>query len=54
MEPIPMFKTAWNHLTEDYKHIPLGVKLLVLMISLRSLGWGFVDPFFSLYLSQFS
>jgi MFS family permease len=49
-----MFKSAWNHLVKDYKDIPLGVKLLVLIIALRAFGWGFADPFFSLYLNQFT
>jgi MFS family permease len=49
-----MFKSAWNHLVKDYKDIPLGVKLLVWAIGLRAFGWGFADPFFSLYLNQFT
>ncbi len=49
-----MFKRAWFHLVKDYKDIPLGVKLLVLVIFLRAFGWGFADPFFSLYLNQFT
>jgi MFS family permease len=49
-----MFKNAWSHLTKDYKDIPFGVKLLVLVIFLRAFGWGFADPFFSLYLNQFT
>ncbi|MBI5421956.1 MFS transporter, partial [Candidatus Peregrinibacteria bacterium] len=28
--------------------------LLVLIVFLRALGWGFADPFFSLYLNQFT
>jgi MFS family permease len=49
-----MFKSAWNHLVSDFKDIPLGVKLLTFVISLRAFGWGFVDPFFSIYLNQFT
>jgi MFS transporter, DHA1 family, multidrug resistance protein len=49
-----MFKAAWLHLVDDYKHIPLGIKLLVFVIFVRALGWGFVDPFFSLYLDRFT
>jgi MFS family permease len=49
-----LFRSAWDHLVKDYKDIPLGVKLLVLVIALRALGWGFADPFFSLYLNQFT
>lgn len=33
--------------------IPLGIKLVVLVVFLRSVGWGFVDPFYSMYLQQF-
>lgn len=36
------------------RHIPVGIKLIVLVIFLRSLGWGFVDPFWSIYLKYFS
>ncbi len=33
--------------------IPIGIKMNVLVIFLRSLGWGFVDPFYSIYLNYF-
>jgi len=36
-----------------HRLIPVGIKLIVLVIFLRSLGWGFVDPFWSIYLSYF-
>lgn len=49
-----MFKSAWHHLVDDYGKIHLGVKLLVLIVFLRAMGWGFADPFFSLYLNQFT
>jgi len=38
---------------KDEKSIPMGIKLIVLVIFARALGWGFADPFFPLYLSQF-
>lgn len=38
---------------KDGKSIPLGIRLIVLVIFARALGWGFADPFFPLYLSQF-
>ncbi len=38
---------------KDFKSIPLGIKLIVLVIFLRSLGWAFVDPFYSMYFQQF-
>jgi MFS family permease len=41
-------------LKKDFLSIPFGIKLLVFVIVLRSVGWGFADPFYSLYLEQFS
>ncbi|MBN2087189.1 MFS transporter [Candidatus Peregrinibacteria bacterium] len=38
---------------KDSKKIPLGVKLIVLVIFLRMVGWGFVDPFFSIFIQSF-
>jgi MFS family permease len=32
----------------------LGIKLVIIMIFLRSLGFGFIDPYYSIYLSQFT
>jgi len=49
-----MLNKFWHHLVKDYHHIPLGVKLLVFVIFIRALGWGFADPFFPLYLDQFT
>lgn len=49
-----MFNRIWDHLVKDYRDIPFGVKLLVWAIALRAFGWGFADPFFSLYLNQFT
>jgi MFS family permease len=50
-----MFLTkAISGLKKDFLSIPFGIKLLVLVIFLRSFGWGFADPFYSLYLNKFS
>ncbi len=38
----------------DTKSIPTGVTLVVLVVFLRSFGWGFVDPFLSIFLDGFS
>lgn len=44
----------WLHQIADHtKSIPLGVKLVVLVIFLRSFGWGFVDPYFPLFVKGF-
>ncbi|MFH0821101.1 MAG: MFS transporter [Candidatus Peregrinibacteria bacterium] len=45
-----LFKTLFR----DGRSIPIGIKLIVLVIFLRALGWGFADPLFPLYLNQFS
>ena len=45
---------AISAIISDVKKIPLGVKLIVLVIFLRMLGWGFVDPFFSIFVQQFN
>jgi len=49
-----MILSALRSISKDTKKIPLGVKLVVLVIFLRGLGWGFIDPFFSIYIQQFS
>lgn len=43
-----------SKIKSDTKAIPLGVKLVVLVIFLRALGWGFVDPYFSIFVSEFT
>jgi MFS family permease len=45
---------AITAITDDVKKIPLGVKLIVFVIFLRMIGWGFVDPFFSIFIQEFS
>jgi MFS family permease len=49
-----MFKKALKYFKRDLHSIPLGIKLIVLVIFLRTIGWGFIDPFYSIYLKQFS
>jgi len=43
----------FGDIKNDYKQVPLGVKLIIFVIFLRTMGWGFADPFFSIYLYQF-
>ncbi len=38
----------------DLRHLPRVVVFSILSISIYNIGWGFADPFFSLYLSGFS
>lgn len=38
----------------DARKFPLGVKLIVFVLFLRSFGWGFSDPFFSMFVETFS
>jgi len=49
-----MFSHVLRIFKKDYLSITLGIKLVVFVIFLRSLGWGFVDPYWSIYLLQFS
>ena len=39
---------------KDTKRIPTGVKLIVFVIFLRTFGWGFIDPYFSIFIDSFS
>ena len=38
----------------DTQELPVGIKLIVFVIFLRMLGWGFVDPFYSIFIDSFS
>lgn len=38
----------------DFRSISFSIKLIVLVIFLRSMGWGFIDPYFSIYLRSFT
>lgn len=42
-----------SHSLKGHQSIPMGIKLIVFVVFLRTLGWGLVDPFYSLYLNQF-
>ena len=44
----------FKKMTQDTRLIPTGVKLVVLVLFLRSLGWGFIDPFFSTFVQGFA
>ena len=48
-----MFTNAIKGFKKDFHSIHYGIKLIVLVIFLRTFGWGFVDPYWSIYLSQF-
>lgn len=48
-----MFSKAIRCFKKDNQSIPIGIKLIVFVIFLRTLGWGLVDPFYSIYLNQF-
>jgi MFS transporter, ACDE family, multidrug resistance protein len=41
-------------ISDDTRSLPMGVKLIVFTIFLRSFGWGFVDPFYSIFVGNFS
>ncbi len=48
-----MLSHALSNFRKDLRAIPTGIKLIVFVIFIRTIGWGFVDPFYSLYLNQF-
>jgi len=41
-------------ISADTHSMPIGVKLIVFTVFLRSFGWGFVDPFYSIFVNKFS
>jgi len=41
-------------ITHDLENIPKPIKWVVFIIFIRMMGWGFVDPYFSIYLSGFN
>lgn len=49
-----MATNIFRIIASDIRRIPLGVKLVVFVLFVRTLGWGFVDPFYALFLKQFS
>jgi len=48
------FSTFVNILRGDAKRLPRILVLTILSIGIYNFGWGFADPFFSLYVSQFT
>jgi len=44
----------FRKLSKDTKALPLGVKLIAFVLFLRTFGWGFVDPFFSIFVNGFT
>ncbi|MFH1426343.1 MAG: MFS transporter [Candidatus Kerfeldbacteria bacterium] len=46
--------TMYNILKGDIRHLPPVIVFTVISISVYQFGWGFADPFFSLYLGEFS
>ncbi|MBN1258267.1 MFS transporter [Candidatus Peregrinibacteria bacterium] len=49
-----MLLSAFRYIISDANRIPVEVKLVVLVMFLRTLGWGFADPFFSIFINNFS
>lgn len=47
-------RTMWQLLRGDVRGLPRVVVFTVVSVSVYNIGWGFADPFFSLYLSTFS
>ncbi|MDH5597383.1 MAG: MFS transporter [Candidatus Peregrinibacteria bacterium] len=43
----------FQKITSDTRSLPSSVKLIVLVIFLRTFGWGFIDPFYSMYVDLF-
>lgn len=48
-----MLSRLFSLFTKGSRSLPMGVKLIVFVLFLRNFGWGFADPFFSMYLQQF-
>ena len=44
----------FRKISKDTKSLPTGVKLIVFVLFLRTFSWGFVDPFFSIFVDDFS
>lgn len=44
----------FKKMSSDAKALPTGVKLIALVLFLRSFGWGFIDPFFSIFVNNFA
>lgn len=48
-----MFSKLYSAFLRDERAIPIGIKLVVMVLFFRALGWGFADPLFAIYLNQF-
>lgn len=48
-----MFSNIINKIGKSFKEIPLGIKLIIFVIFLWSFGWGFVDPYYSIFIETF-
>lgn len=44
----------FKKISQDIRAFPVGIRLIVLTLFLRSFGWGFVDPFLSIFVSGFT
>ncbi len=51
---VDRFQTLLKVMKGDFRHLPKVTIFTIASISIYNLGWGFADPFFSLYLSTFS
>ena len=49
-----MLTAALQSVIKDSRRIPVGVKLIVFVLFVRMLGWGLVDPYYSMYIQQFT
>ncbi len=47
-------RTLVSIIKGDVRHLPSSIKWTVASIAVYTFGWGFADPFFSLYLNEFS
>jgi len=48
-----LFSKIIHTIGRDFKKIPFGIRLIVFVVFLRSFGWGFVDPYFSIFIETF-
>ena len=44
----------FRKMSSDTRALPTGVKLIAFVLFLRTFGWGFVDPFFSIFVNGFT
>lgn len=48
------FHALYRLMKGDVRHLPLIVKSSIVSLAIYFFGWGFADPFFSLYLNRFA